>query len=814
MIADISFLERRIEEKNNIARKKLRLYKRSPFYAVIALIIMITGTLGSYLTLSFAATATRRAPFVFQGRITDANYIPIADSTTRRAAFRIHTHATNTACVWSTGNGADTDEAGNCAINLATAGDNASVATTITRGVFSVPLGDTTYHANMRALRLDFDNQSNQVYYLEISIKNDSGVYETLSPRVRIGSSAYAYNADELDGINSTGFAILAGQTGGQVLIGGTATTDDLTLRTTTGVGADGADMIFQVGNNGATEAMRILNSGNVGIGDTSPDSLLNIQSSAAANNGIIVAQTNAGDYDPFIQFELTDGTANWTIGVDDSVTGDPFKISGGTALGGLSDMFTLDSRTNTTGVTAITLTGPMFTTGFASAAAAEYTTLNVAAPTIILTGGTGVTTQMDQFLLSPSAISNATAMTVSNAAALTLTGAPAASGNLNITNTYALKINTASVVVAGGTAATTNSYGLYIDSMTSATNNYAAVFAAGNVGIGDTTPDLDLEILNSSTTADGGILITKTDGNDRDPVIQWSLTDGGTPSYTLGVDDSDSDKLKFGIDGLNSYFFSYDNTQTGLTTARIFDFTNFATTFTAAANNFYRMFSLSPAPLTLSGTGTTDAAAISTFAIDPMSVAAATATATDAISLHVRGAPRRTSGTLTNSYGIFVGVGTVGTVTTSYGLYVNAQTEANTNYAGVLTGGNVGIGSDTTPDTALDLGGTLSYTPSTTQTITAVGNAILANATLVVIDPNADYTLTSTPTIADGATGQILYVTAGNTEANTVTLQDQDTLASSNLQLGAATRAISGKDVLVLMFDGTDWIEVSYSNN
>jgi hypothetical protein len=84
----------------------------------------------------------------------------------------------------------------------------------------------------------------------------------------------------------------------------------------------------------------------------------------------------------------------------------------------------------------------------------------------------------------------------------------------------------------------------------------------------------------------------------------------------------------------------------------------------------------------------------------------------------------------------------------------------------------------------------------------------------MVVLNPNGDYTLTSTPTIADGSTGQIVFITCDNAEANVVTVQDQDTLANSNLQLGAATRAASGKDVLKLIFDGTDWIEVSYANN
>lgn len=55
------------------------------------------------------------------------------------------------------------------------------------------------------------------------------------------------------------------------LLIGGTGTTSTLTLKTTTGVGTTNADMIFQVGNNGATEAARILNSGVVAIGTPSP---------------------------------------------------------------------------------------------------------------------------------------------------------------------------------------------------------------------------------------------------------------------------------------------------------------------------------------------------------------------------------------------------------------------------------------------------------------------------------------------------------------------------------------------------------------
>ena len=101
-----------------------------------------------------------------------------------------------------------------------------------------------------------------------------------------------------------------------------------------------------------------------------------------------------------------------------------------------------------------------------------------------------------------------------------------------------------------------------------------------------------------------------------------------------------------------------------------------------------------------------------------------------------------------------------------------------------------------------------------TTQSITAVGNTILSTTRSMLLDPNGNYTMTSAPTIANGTAGQELCLTAGNAEANTVTVQDQGTLASSNLQLGATSRVIGAMDMLCLEFDGTDWVEVSYANN
>lgn len=75
---------------------------------------------------------------------------------------------------------------------------------------------------------------------------------------------------------------VLTGVSGGQTWVGSTSTNSGVTYKTTTGVGATGADHIFVGGNNGATEFMRILNSGNVGIGTSTPSTRLMVSSGSA----------------------------------------------------------------------------------------------------------------------------------------------------------------------------------------------------------------------------------------------------------------------------------------------------------------------------------------------------------------------------------------------------------------------------------------------------------------------------------------------------------------------------------------------------
>lgn len=82
--------------------------------------------------------------------------------------------------------------------------------------------------------------------------------------------------------------------------------------------------------------------------------------------------------------------------------------------------------------------------------------------------------------------------VTTTNASNLYIVGAPAKGTNNTVTNTHGIYI------AAGSVGAQINSYGLTVNAQTGATNNFAAEFIGGNVGIGTTTPGSLLSIGNT----------------------------------------------------------------------------------------------------------------------------------------------------------------------------------------------------------------------------------------------------------------------------------------------------------------------------
>jgi hypothetical protein len=174
---------------------------------------------------------------------------------------------------------------------------------------------------------------------------DDEGVYVNTDGDVGIGTTGGSYR-----------LAITSPNTADTLLLTSTAASGQARLTLTGGASGIGqidntvghlyitnasatGDLILRSNN---TERFRILSTGNIGIGDGTPDNLLDIASSTA--QAALSIFSGGTDTDALIKFELTDNSPLFTMGIDDS-DADKFKISG-SALG-TNDWLIIDSVGN-----------------------------------------------------------------------------------------------------------------------------------------------------------------------------------------------------------------------------------------------------------------------------------------------------------------------------------------------------------------------------------------------------------------------------------------------------------------------------------
>ena len=127
------------------------------------------------------------------------------------------------------------------------------------------------------------------------------------------------------------------------LVIGGTGTTSTLSLRSTSGVGATGSAIIFQTGNNGGTEVMRLQNGGNVGVGKI-PDVKFDVEGPVRSTSGSIDVRVQAG-----VSGAAGVGTfsANSLLFIVDSLERARITASGNVGIGTLSPAYQLEVSTD-----------------------------------------------------------------------------------------------------------------------------------------------------------------------------------------------------------------------------------------------------------------------------------------------------------------------------------------------------------------------------------------------------------------------------------------------------------------------------------
>jgi hypothetical protein len=101
---------------------------------------------------------------------------------------------------------------------------------------------------------------------------------------------------------------------------------------------------------------------------------------------------------------------------------------------------------------------------------------------------------------------------------------------NQTVTNLNAINIPGGPIAPFGGGVAT-NSYGLKVNAYSGATNNYAAVFTGGNVGIGVTSPTVQFE-----RACPAGFTNVKS-GNNQLGCISTNLEAAGNVTFQQAAD-------------------------------------------------------------------------------------------------------------------------------------------------------------------------------------------------------------------------------------------------------------------------------------
>ena len=256
------------------------------------------------------------------------------------------------------------------------------------------------------------------------------------------------------------------------------------------------------------TPSVVFASTGYVGIGSSSPINALDIGSTQGIHlaagtptntgyalynvggtlywNGSSLASGGSGTVNSGTQYQMAyypNSGSTTTVGGNSGITTDANN-----------DLVVAPSTSSTASTVRFSYTG----------AADTALTTTVEAPDVYFNMGqtrqhaTGALTLQRDFRITGSNHSFVGASTITNAAALAIDGPPKAGTNATITNSTALYIPT--LALSGGTV--TNSYGLNVTAASGGTNNYAAAFMGGNVGVGTASPQNSLHIFNSTAAA------------------------------------------------------------------------------------------------------------------------------------------------------------------------------------------------------------------------------------------------------------------------------------------------------------------------
>ncbi len=705
--------------------KSLRLLRRIYFVEIIVLLI-VGGIVGVFMSLYAAPNKS----FVYQGRITGADFLPLDDAT-YYMRIKLFDATTGGTCQWSTG--ADRTGTNCAALNSA-----ANVPVVLTRSLFSIPMGDTAYHANMPNIAsLDFKNTT---YFMDISFSTASaGTYELFTTRTKLGSAASAVTV--LDALQANTSNQVPG-TYTQINDADGITTGDttITVDSTTGYPSAGTLLIdTEVMTYTATTATTFTGvvRGRLGTLETTHNDNATVKTYLFSGMDGTVVSSAA------LSADITSGGTTATV---NSTSGYP-----------TSGSLRIDNEIMSySGTAATTFTG--LTRGLRSTTAAAHTS-----------GATVRLLPAPVFFITSdgSAFINTNSTTVNPQVGFQVSG----------TTRYTLGIDR----IADSTA---NKFKI-------STNNVGATgtgtIASADVNITGTSTAFTTQLsLGGTITASGQTRtitsITSNTALTTDTAFSSPISPGTAFTFINTL---------LTLDSRNTF-------SAGAYSA--FEFSGLNNTLASSFDADYTTLTVTPPTITLSGSTPVTTLMDSVFFGRP-AIASIAAGIPGATTFTVAGPPLLAAGTMTNAYALKINTANTNggaAPTNAYGLAVAAPTGATNNYSATFTGGNVGIGT-TAPITQLHVRGNVPATTiNATGTTSGAGSAAIdvqgryayvvnANANTLRIFDVSDLTVqTGTGTITNtGAT-----VTGSGTAFTTQLAAGDTIMAGGQARVVASTPA------------------------
>ncbi|MEK7532695.1 MAG: hypothetical protein AAB579_03805, partial [Patescibacteria group bacterium] len=234
-----------------------------------------------------------------------------------------------------------------------------------------------------------------------------------------------------------------------------------------------------------------------IGVGTTTPGAAFAVATSTAGLNTAFLLSNLGTGYTMWAEDEANDTSpfviqADGNVGIGTTTPGSLLSVHGNALISG-----------NLASVANITATGTITHTAFpytSLTASTEYPDVNFNLARSVQFSSGSIATQR-AFIIQAPTYSFTASSTLTDASTLAITGAPVAGTLATTTNTYGLRIAAGSVR-GSGAIAPRNAYGLFVDAPTGAADNYTAVFNTGNVGIGTSTPNTVLTVSASTTVA------------------------------------------------------------------------------------------------------------------------------------------------------------------------------------------------------------------------------------------------------------------------------------------------------------------------